>query len=480
MTTRTIFITSFHPLISRNIIGTGLLSRLTAMGCTIVVLVPDYKRPFFEATYRQPGVRFEGADTGPGVRSRFVRTAKRIAEALPDTRRAAIGRRRTLAGRRKNALVYWLVYAPLGLMGKSRTLVRLFRWLDFRLTPAGRFYPLLDRYRPALVFAADIQNEHDVALMQDACRRGYSILGMVRSWDNLTTRALRFVPRRIVVHNDIIKDEAVRYHGIAPDAARVVGIPHHDRYLRGPTLGREEFFRRIGARPGTKLVLYFPICDYRLEKNIVDPYVIGLLGKTAGITTLVRFPPAAAVGLGDFAKPASVIYDATGHEFQAGRVDDRDLMPADDERLANALRWCDVVVCGPSTAAIDAALFGKPVILVDFYPRDLPAEERIYEYGAEHIMNILATGGARRVRSEQEFIAALADYREHPETDAAGRSRIVREQCWRADGKACERLAGFIAHAAGAGDRAPGDIRRRSGKPPIFQGGTRGEDAKMP
>ena len=444
----TIFVTSFHPLISRNIIATEFLSHLTAMGNEVVVLVPDYKRSFFEETYRRPGVRFEGVATGPGARSGWVKIAKRIAEALPDTRRAAIGRRRTLAGKRKSALVYWFFYAPLGLVGKSRRAVRWFRWLDFRLAPAGRFYPLLDRYRPALVFSTDIQNEHDVALMQDARRRGYPILGMVRSWDNLTTRALRFAPPHIIVHNEIIKAEAARYHGIAPDAVSVVGIPHYDRYLRGPTMGRSEFFGNIGVGLNTKLVLYFPICDYRLERNIVDPYVIGLLDKTEGITTLVRFPPAASVDLGDFVKPPRVVYDRPGHEFQSGRVDDRELAPEDDERLVNALAWCDVAVCGPSTAIIDAALFQKPVLLIDFYPRDLPEEGRIYEYGAEHIANILATGGARRVRSEPELVAALRQCREHPETDAAGRERIVREQCWRTDAKSCERLARIVAERA--------------------------------
>ena len=459
---RTIFITSFHPLISRNIIATEFLSHLTAMGNEVVVLVPSYKRSFFEMTYRRPGVRFEGVDTGPGARSRWVRMVKRVAEALPDTRRAAIGRRRTLAGKRKSALIYWFFYAPLGLAGKSHRAVRWFRWLDFRLSPTGRFFPILDRYRPALVFSTDIQNEHDVGLMQDARRRGYPTLGMVRSWDNLTTRALRLVPPHVVVHNEIIKAEAVRYHGVAPDAVSVIGIPHYDRFLRGPTMSRAEFLKSIGAGPDTKLILYFPICDYRLERNIVDPYVIGLLGKTDGITTLVRFPPAASVDLGDFVKPERVVYDTPGREFQPGRVEDRELTPEDNERLMNALAWCDVAVAGPSTTVIDAALFKKPVLLIDFYPRDLPSESRIYEYGAEHIANILAAGGAERVTSEQEFFAALNRYLRHPETDGRGRERIVREQCWRSDGKACERLARLVHAYARSGHRARGDQKTQN------------------
>lgn len=446
---RTVFITSFHPLISRNIISGGIIPALTRGGSTrVVVVVPDYKRSFYEETYRYPNVTYEGVDVGPAIRSRRVSVSKRIAEALPNTKRAAIGRRRTLSGTLKPAWIFWLFYAPIGLIGKSRLAVRLFRFIDFHLTPAGRFYPLLDRYRPDLVFSTDIQNEHDVALMQDARRRGHRILGMVRSWDNLTMRALRFVPQHLLVHNEIIKAEAVRYHGVPVERITVVGIPHYDRYAAGPTVGRADFLRSLGLDPARRTILYAPICDYRLQENSVDTYVTGILAGL-DMNVIVRFPPAAAVHLGDLPPSPAVFFDRPGHPFNPTRIDDRELTPEDDARLVNELAACDIVVAGPSTFIIDAALFSKPTILVDFYPRDLPPEERIYEYGVEHILNILATSGCRRVESREAFLAAVHEYIAHPAANRSGRERIVREQCWRTDSRAGECVAAYLLEVLG-------------------------------
>ena len=441
---RTIFITSFHPLISRNIISSGVLPALTQKGdIRVVVIVPDYKRAFFGETYPYPGVTYEGVDVGPAVRSRRVALLKRIAGALPNTKRAAIGRRRTLSGTLKPAWVYWLFYVPIGLLGKSRLAMRLFRAIDFRIAPAGRFYPLLDRYRPDLVFSTDIQNEHDVALMQDARRRGHRILGMVRSWDNLTMRALRFLPTHILVHSEIMKEEAVRYHGLRPDAVTVTGVPHYDRYLGGPTLPRENFLRSLGLDPGRRTILYAPICDYRLQENSVDTYVTGILAGL-GLNVIVRFPPAASATISGVEGSRTMIFDRPGNVFDPKRIDDRELTPDDDRRFVNELAACDLVVAGPTTVVIDAALFDKPIILVDFYPRPVRPEERIYEYGAEHVLNILSTGGCRRIESREAFLKAIGEYLQNPAADRPGRERIIREQCWNTDGKSSERIAQYL------------------------------------
>lgn len=442
----TVFITSFHPLISRNIIGTDLLSLLARGGMDVVVLVPDYKVPYFANTYREPQVRFEGVGTGPSVRTKRVGMFKRLAEALPNTHRAALGRKRTLSGDRKSSFYYFLFYLPVGLLGRWLLFHRLVRWLDYHLSPRGRFHSLLDRYRPALVFLTDAQNEHDVALGQDARRRGIRVLAMVRSWDNLTTRALRMVPDVLAVQNDVEREEAITYHGVDPRIIVTVGIPHYDRYLRGPTRSRLEYLREIGADPSRKFIIYIPVCDYRLRENSLDRYVIECLGRIDA-TVLVRFPPAETVNLIGLVKPPNVIFDQPGYVFDPRRVNDRDLTPQDDERFLNALAACDLVVSGPSTVDIDAALFDKPVILIDFYPTELPPEDRIYEYEAEHVSRILTSGGVRRARSAREFTALVAEALAHPERDRAGREKIRREQCWSLDGRSSHRLAEVLLAA---------------------------------
>ena len=191
---RTIFITSFHPLISRNIVATPILRTLVGAGCHIVLLVPSFKKEYFMERYGAPHISIEGVEVGFSVRTKRVRMFKRLAEAIPNTRRAAIGRKRTLSGEMKTPLYYYLFYVPVGILGKFLWFHRFLRFVDYHLSPKGRFVPLITRYKPSLIFSTDVQNEHYVSLMQDGRRAGIAITAMVRSWDNLTTRGLRIVP----------------------------------------------------------------------------------------------------------------------------------------------------------------------------------------------------------------------------------------------------------------------------------------------
>ena len=57
----TIFITSFNPFISRNILSTNVLGGLLAKGdIRIVILVPDYKVSYFKVRFNLKNVVIEG------------------------------------------------------------------------------------------------------------------------------------------------------------------------------------------------------------------------------------------------------------------------------------------------------------------------------------------------------------------------------------------------------------------------------------
>lgn len=440
---RTIFITSFHPLISRNIVATPIPRALADAGCHVVILVPSYKKEYFRERYSAPHVTIEGVDVSPAVRTRRVRMFKRLTEAIPNTERAAIGRKRTLSGTMKTPLYYYLFYVPVGILGKFLWFHRLVRFADYHFSPKGRFTPLIARYEPSLIFSTDVQNEHDVSLMQDGRRAGTAIVAMVRSWDNLTTRGVRILPDLLLTHNEVIKDEAVSIYGIDPARVTVVGIPHYDKYFSKKPMPREAFLKSIGADPHKPLLLYIPLCDYRLAKNNVDRYMMELLGGLDA-TTVVRFPPAEIVSIAGYEKKDNVIFDRPGRVFSENVAGDRDLTAEDDDRYLNLLAHANVVIGGPSTAAIDAAVFDTPIVLVDFYPEAVGEEGRIFEYRAEHFVRILQSGGVRRTQSKEEFLSVLQAYLKDPARDREGRARIVFEQCWKRDGRSSERVGAVL------------------------------------
>lgn len=53
---KTIFITSFHPLISRNILSSGILDVLVKNNIKVVIIAPKNKESFFKENFERDDV----------------------------------------------------------------------------------------------------------------------------------------------------------------------------------------------------------------------------------------------------------------------------------------------------------------------------------------------------------------------------------------------------------------------------------------
>ena len=97
-----------------------------------------------------------------------------------------------------------------------------------------------------------------VDYVKAARRLGVRSALAVLSWDNLTNKGLiRVPPQRVFVWNEAQKSEAVRMHGIAPDAVVVTGAMVYDQWFaRRPSSTREQFCARVGLDPARPILLY--------------------------------------------------------------------------------------------------------------------------------------------------------------------------------------------------------------------------------
>ena len=78
------------------------------------------------------------------------------------------------------------------------------------------------------------------------------------SWDNFTNKLLpvRRVDR-LVVWNDLMKQQAIELHGYDPEGIRVAGTPQWDLYFReGVTISREAFCAQVDADGETAIDPY--------------------------------------------------------------------------------------------------------------------------------------------------------------------------------------------------------------------------------
>ena len=348
---RTIFVTSFHVLISRNILATDCFRRLLDdPDNRIVLFVPDYKQAYFAAAFGGARTTVVGVSIAFG---RFDRIMRQFALLALDSRSMAIKRHWELLPERRYGL-FALKTVCAFLLGGNALATRLLRWIDVRFGPVQRFEKHFERQRPDLLFVTDVMNELDGECMRLAKRMGIFTIGMVRSWDNLTAKGLlRSLPDQLIVHNDLLRDEAASYHRVPTERIAVTGIPHYDAYRAYRPVARAEFMRSLGLDPRGRLALVAPTGDRYIRRNVTDRTVLEALvsGRASGalppnLQALVRLPPTDVVNLEGFIPPSWMKIERPGVSFRPGAVKEAELSPDDDKRLFDSLSSADVLITG--------------------------------------------------------------------------------------------------------------------------------------
>src|SRR3989344_338007 len=254
---KTVFITSFSGLSARNILSTSVLEILAGQpDLRIVILAPVEKKEDLQRHFGagKNNIIVEGLslinvrlNTAAGVQ--LETTSRSFLEKLffslflhsSDTNSWRVMRlsERKSKGRYIQTFVQWI----LAKLGNIKLFRAGLRFLDYLLMPKNRYRQYFDKYNPDLVFATDIFNDTDVEIMRAARFRGMHTVGMVRSWDNITSHGLsRVIPDKLIVHTPKIKEEAIKYNDVDSQNIVITGIPHYDRYLSGLRTPRDEFF----------------------------------------------------------------------------------------------------------------------------------------------------------------------------------------------------------------------------------------------
>ncbi|MBM3817914.1 MAG: hypothetical protein FJW14_02680 [Acidimicrobiia bacterium] len=228
----------------------------------------------------------------------------------------------------------------------------------------------------------------------------------VASWDHLSSKALlRSMPDRVIVWNDVQKDEAVGMHGVPSERVAVTGAHPFDLwFVRRPARSREEFCARVGLRPDRPFVLYLCSSLFRGtadEAAFVEQWVEALRGsddpRLADIGILIRPHPAR--------RDEWTNVDLSGYRnlafWGAHPIDDE----AKDDYF-DSMYYSAAVVGLNTSAFIDAAVVGKPahtILLNDISKHN--------QEGTIHFHYLLDLNGGllRAARSFGEHLTMLAD-----------------------------------------------------------------------
>ncbi len=437
---KTIFVTSFFGLIGRNILATDFLKIIRSVeNLRIVILTPEHKKDFYRQYFGSSNVIVEG------VMDRFVSRIDNIFNSIflnsLDSNSRKIHRLLELKkDKRYSIFLYHLFLSKT--VGKSKLFRLWLRWFYFNFIPSLRFSYLFAKYKPDLVFSTDIFDPDDVDLMKEAKKRRVFTVGMIRSWDSITTKGLnKIIPDRLIVSTPGLKEEAACFNDISQEDIHVVGIPHYDNYIKDRKLSRGEVFKKLNLDPTKKVVFFAPPSSIYSKDDPIAEMIVHTL-KTLDVQLLLRLYIVGGVNLGQI-KPApnKIAIDDPGGEKNFSRAD----LILGDAHLVDLLYHSDVVVAFASTLAIDAIVFDKPVVFIGFDVTPKPYWEslcRFYDY--DHQRAILRTGGIRLAQNTGELIEFVSMYLSNPKLDEDGRRKVIEERCWKLDGKSSERLADII------------------------------------
>jgi len=446
---RTIFISSFHSLISRNILSTDALKVLGSQeDVRAIIFVPNHKKEYFEKYFKKENVIIEGVNTNFNISKDKLFSL--LASSLINTAGVRLRQERNLL-RTKKYPRYFFVRALAIIFGKSRFIKKLVRFSDYRLMEKRIFERYFEKYNPRLVFVTDMFGLADLKLLATAKARGIPTVGMIRSWDNITNKGLfRLMPDKLVVHNELIKEEAILYEAVSSCNILVTGMPQFDEYLVGMRSTRREFFQKIGADFSKRLILFAPFgnrfhdADWQILQILKESITSKLI--PSDVQFLVRFPPGDDVNLASFAPSKDFIIDRPGVSFQKGIFNDREMSPQDSLHLGDSLFHSNLVINYASTISIDAAVFDKPIILISFdgWEKRSYIESIKRFYDCDHMKAITKGSCCRIAHSKEDLVFWINRYLEDPAIDRGGREKLVREQLRYVDGKSGERLAKFL------------------------------------
>jgi hypothetical protein len=318
-----------------------------------------------------------------------------------DPRFAEMPRIRQRAHDRTPAFVLALARLPM-----RGLLTRVLEWLEEAVPRQPTVDEFLDAQRPDLLLITPLieLGSPQLDYLRAARRAGIRTALCVWSWDHLSSKALiRVLPDAILVWNDVQKDEAARFHGIAPERVLVTGAQCFDRWFdRRPSRDRAEFCRRAGLPDDRPFVLYVCSALFRGSPSEAE-YARSWVAR-------VRAAGGALRGMNLLVRPHPQRLDEWRDQPSVDGAVVWGSNPVDDDGRADyfdSLYHASAVVGLNTSALVEAAIVDRPVFTI------LEPMFRDNQEGTFHFQHLMTVGDgflntARTLDEHVEQLGALA------------------------------------------------------------------------
>lgn len=333
-------------------------------------------------------------------------------------------------------------------------------WFEDRLEKFLLPYPrsleaeqrLLEMNPSVVVTTGPFQYEQP-AICAASKKMNIPTLAYIPSWDNITTKnRMVFKYDGYIVWSEQSKRELHEFYPFTRDVpVYVVGAPQFDIFFQEKFhQTHETFCREQELDPNLPIIVYALGSPNFLQEHhgavhLAKRVAEGKLGK---VQMLVR--PHPIHDRGELGK----IFDQYAPHVRLQITPDVDIdlvnrSQGEQQILEwiNTFRHADVVVNLSSTVAIDAAIFDKPVVNLDFDPQPSRVDQQLVKdinHKWSHFPPIAESGGVWLVNDFREMEHAVKSYLKNPHLHREKRKWIANYVCGYLDGKCGERIAEAI------------------------------------
>lgn len=303
-------------------------------------------------------------------------------------------------------------------------------WIQNNIFSKKEFNGLFLKYKPNLVVIS-WAGAHDPGrvLIRSAKKYKCKTISIDACWDIMEDATWIPVLDKLLVWNDFMKQEAVKYHGYPEERISTVGPLRCDFYRRKDLyLEKEEFFKRYELDPNKKLITLATNSAGRLELYVqIIHLILKAFCAKYPVQLFVRLDPHMyQEALNEFLNQPLVHIE---NSFTQERlINENDVI-----NLVSLLVHTDVFISVLSTLILESCYFDKPNISLGF-------ESLKPLYNRDFIQPLFTQKGVKIVHNEEELIKAIDNYLTNPDLDNEGRKNILKNLCFGGDGKVTERV----------------------------------------
>lgn len=328
---------------------------------------------------------------------------------------------------------------------------RLFTNLEVFFLPFSKeFNGKLKEYNPAIVLTATPGFNHfDAEAIVLAKKAGLQTASINFSWDNLHNGGVHFRnPDYLIVWNEIIKNTAVKEYGYGEDKVFVSGTMRFDPYNKEipHELSREEFLQSKNLDPKEKTILITTVTkgnypdEHLLLGELLKKRDEGVFGGCPNI--YVRMHP--KENFDNFktyldAKIKNLHVEFPGKLLSKEMGTRIEIQEEDILNLKHTLNYSDVVVNYVSTMTLEAFVFDKPVVNID-YP-----EKYHRGYTFRHYKPIVDANAVFLSKSFEELVSQINQCLINPAIKQKEREKVFKDFIYFKDGLCFKRNVDFIS-----------------------------------